>query len=88
MFEGFEIPSDTDSFVGEQHRDAIRKLSPEQRLLRTLELSDIVRQLMRAGIRQRHPSSTEAETLARLAAITLGEEVAARYFGWRVELGK
>ena len=38
-----------------------RSLTGEQRLLKALELSDLVREFTVAGIRQRHPEWTDAQ---------------------------
>jgi Rv0078B-related antitoxin len=41
--------------------DALRRLTPEQRLLKAFELTELSRELFRAGLRQRFPEASEAE---------------------------
>ena len=41
--------------------DALRRLTPEQRLLKAFELTELSRELLRAGLRQRFPEAGEAE---------------------------
>ena len=41
--------------------DTLRRMTPEQRLAKALELSELSRDLTRAGLRERHPETTETE---------------------------
>ena len=41
--------------------DALRKMSPEQRLAKAFELSAMSREALRAGIEQRYPNSSEEQ---------------------------
>jgi hypothetical protein len=41
--------------------EALRRLTPEQRLLKAFELTDLSRELFRAGLRRRFPQASEAE---------------------------
>ena len=41
--------------------DTLRRMSPQQRLTKALELSDNVRQLFRHGLRQRFPDLSEED---------------------------
>ena len=46
----------------ESHRlyiDALRRMTPEQRLLKSFELSDMARQVFRDGLRKRYPDLDE-----------------------------
>jgi len=47
-------------------------MTPQQRLVAAAEMSDEIRALAEAGIRQRHPDYAEAEVRAALVAILLG----------------
>ncbi len=47
-------------------------MTPQQRLVAAAEMSDEIRALAEAGIRQRHPDYSEAEVRAALVAILLG----------------
>jgi hypothetical protein len=41
--------------------EALRRMTPEQRLLKAFELTELSRELFRAGLRQRFPEASEAE---------------------------
>ena len=41
--------------------EALRRLTPEQRLLKAFELTELSRELFRAGLWQRFPEADEAE---------------------------
>lgn len=41
--------------------DALRHMTPEQRLAKAIELGELSRELLRAGLRQRFPEADEAE---------------------------
>lgn len=41
--------------------EILRAMTPEQRLRKAFELTDYARQLMREGLRNRHPGASEAE---------------------------
>jgi hypothetical protein len=45
----------------EIYLQTLRRLTPEQRLLKAFELTELSRELLRAGIRQRYPQAGEAE---------------------------
>jgi hypothetical protein len=41
--------------------EALRRLTPEQRLLKAFELTELTHELLRAGVRQRFPDAGEDE---------------------------
>jgi len=41
--------------------EALRRLTPEQRLLKAFELTELSHELLRAGVRQRFPDAGEDE---------------------------
>jgi hypothetical protein len=45
--------------------EVLRRMTPEQRLMKALELSETSRELTRAGLRERFPDATE-EDIQRL----------------------
>lgn len=53
-------------------------MTPEQRLAVAAEMSDEIRAVAEAGIRQRHPEYSDGEVRAALVAILLGREEATR----------
>jgi len=40
---------------------ALRRMTPEQRLLKAFELTDLARDLFKSGLKQRFPEMSEAE---------------------------
>jgi hypothetical protein len=56
--------------------EKLRAMSPEQRLSLALSLSQSVRSLAIAGVRQRHPGSSAREQLLRLAITIHGRDLA------------
>jgi len=57
---------DTSAAALEAQLDAIRRISPVERLRRAFELSEAMRELALAGLRTRHPGLSEAELIERL----------------------
>lgn len=77
--------SDTSPEIQELLTARLQELTPEEKLLRLGEACHFVRSLVLAGIMERHPNSSEEDIRRRFAAITLGPELAARYYGWNQE---
>ena len=69
---------DTSSAALERQRETFRRMTPEQRLAVAAEMSDEIRAVAEAGIRQRHPDYSDAEIRAALVAILLGPRAAIR----------
>ncbi len=44
-----------------RYLEALRRQTPEQRLFKAFELTELSRELFRAGLRQRFPEASEAE---------------------------
>lgn len=44
--------------------EALRRMTPEQRLAKTFELSDMTHEALRVAVAARHPEATEAELQA------------------------
>jgi len=64
---------------------AIGRMTPAQKLRRISELTCGVRALALIQLRRDFPDASEAELHKRLAARTLGPEIALRVYGWDVE---
>lgn len=45
----------------QQYIDALRAMTPQQRLAQAFELSDLTRRLLVTGLRQRHPDLSDDE---------------------------
>jgi hypothetical protein len=63
---------DTSPAALERQRETFRRMTPQQRLAVAAEMSDEIRAVAEAGIRQRHPDHSDAEIRAALVAILLG----------------
>ena len=65
--------------------EAARKLTPEQRIERMLELHRFAESLQLANIRERHPTASEHELRMRLASRWVkNRELLKGAFGWDV----
>jgi hypothetical protein len=71
-------PRDTDDAAYQAQIAALRALGMEGRLQRGIELSENVRALTEAGIRQRQPELTEAQVRYELLRILYGQDLADR----------
>jgi len=58
--------SDTDPAAREVQLKVLRAMSGEQRLLLAIEMSELARELSRAGIRQQHPDWSEKQVTREL----------------------
>ena len=78
-------PRDTSPEAWNVLMDLIRKIPPEEKLRRALELTAAARKLSEAGIRQAYPDAGEREIFLRLAQRQLGDELFQKVYGdeWR-----
>ena len=72
---------DTVPPVAARYEELIGALSGAQRLEIAARLTEGVRALAEAGLRDRHPGAGEAEIRCRLTALLYGRPVAERLFG-------
>jgi len=72
---------DTRPSALDRYHELLRAQAPHQRLAQAVSLTRMVRELAAAGIRQRHPTASDAEIRRRLAARIYGREAARRLFG-------
>ena len=61
--------------------ERLRHMPSWRKLALTCEMSQTVRLLALAGLRQRHPHDTPAQRQRRLADLLLGQELAIRVYG-------
>lgn len=73
-------PHDTSQDAYEFQLRGYRQMSPARKSELVAELSEAVRELSRAGIRQRHPDYDAAEVDRALVALLYGPDVARRVF--------
>ncbi|HEX7670407.1 MAG TPA: hypothetical protein VF395_12515 [Polyangiaceae bacterium] len=76
---------DTDPRAARVLLDGYRRMSPEQKLARVVDLTLTSRRLAETRIRAQYPEASEREVALRLAALTLGGELTRRAFGWEPE---
>jgi hypothetical protein len=67
--------------VREKYREAARRLSPEQRLRRSFELTSFATEMMAAGLRKRHPEMTEDEIRWEIIARRLPADLRKKAYG-------
>ncbi len=59
-----------------------RQRSPEQKLADTFDLSEGLFELVKSGIRLRHPDADEREVFLRAVSTRLSRELMIRAYGW------
>ena len=69
------IPADTDADAHRIQGESYRNMTGAARLSIAFALSDMVRRVTMAGIRQRHPEYADAQVLAAWARLTLGDDL-------------
>jgi hypothetical protein len=74
-------PSDTSPEAWRVVLDGIRRMTPEERIRRAFELSQMVRSLAEAGLRRRYPQAGDREIFLRMARLTLGDDLFRRAYG-------
>ncbi|MBS2039593.1 hypothetical protein JST97_31695 [bacterium] len=68
-------PGDTDETTYQVWVQALRSLTPEQRLLNALQLSEQSRELALAGIRLRHPEYSDEQAELALRRWRWGDSI-------------
>lgn len=68
---------DTSTAAFERQLEAFRAMTPSERVAIAAAMSDEIRALAEAGIRDRHPTYTDAQVAKSLSQILLGPELAA-----------
>lgn len=74
-------PSDTSPEAWRIYLDLVYRMTPEEKLRRTFELSEAVRALARAGMRERYPDATEQEIFLRVARLIVGPDLFRKAYG-------
>jgi hypothetical protein len=72
-------PRDTSEAAFERQLEAYRAMTPGERVAITAAMSDEIRVLAEAGIRDRHPAFTDSQVADALAQILLGPELAKQF---------
>lgn len=79
-------PRDTTADAAEAQINAYRRMGPDGRLRVGLELTEMSRQLMRQGIRHRHPEYDEADVESAFLLLWLGPELFRQVYPGRREV--
>ncbi|HEX9985254.1 MAG TPA: hypothetical protein VGF69_18495 [Thermoanaerobaculia bacterium] len=66
------VARDTSAKVAALQSEFHRRLSPGERLLMAIEMSEFARSLTRAGLRDRHPEYDEAQLDAEMLKLLYG----------------
>jgi hypothetical protein len=69
------IPADTTLEAFHVQVTILRRLDPARRLELACQLSDYLREVSAAGVRQRHPEYSEKQVRLAVARLTLGEKL-------------
>lgn len=78
----FETYRDTPREVIERQFEMLRRMSGEERLELSRQLTLAVQELAFVGMRQRFPDATDDEIWLRLAAQRLGRDVVLKVYGF------
>ena len=74
-------PADTSPEAWRVFIDIHRKMSPQQKLERTLEMNEFGRSLCESGIRTQHPGASDREVFLRLTERLLGKQLFRKVYG-------
>ena len=74
-------PADTSPEAWEVFLEIQRRMSPEEKIARAFEWSEVVRRFAEAGLRERYPNADDHEILLRYARMTLGRELFRQAYG-------
>jgi hypothetical protein len=66
---------DTPEHVAEILRERLRRMTPSERVAEGAKATRLVREIMRAGIRKRHPDYSKDEVEEALARLLWGDEL-------------
>ncbi|MFT3764512.1 MAG: hypothetical protein QM820_03190 [Minicystis sp.] len=72
---------DTSPAADARYHQLLRAMPPERRLAAAMSLSQTVRELALAGLRERHPAADERELVVRLTVRLYGRAAGIRLFG-------
>ena len=74
-------PADTSSGAWRILLDIYRRMTPDEKLQRTLDMSDFLRAVCGAGVRADYPQASEQEVFFRVTQRTLGKELFTKVYG-------
>jgi hypothetical protein len=74
-------PRDTSPEAWKVFVELQRRMSPSEKLRRTLDYSDSIRHAAEQGLRQRYPEAGQRELFLMMARMTLGTELCRKVYG-------
>jgi len=74
-------PRDTSIEAWEIYIGVLRKMTPEQRMLKGFQLTDMARRVAMHGIKERHPDYSDKEVKLALLRMTITEGQWKEHFG-------
>ena len=74
-------PADTSPEAWKVFLDLQRRMTPSEKLQRTLEWSELTRRFVEGGLRERYPNASDREILLRYARSTLGSGAFRKAYG-------
>ena len=74
------LADDTPHDIEQRQIERWRRMTPAEKLSLVMRLTDTVRQLALAGVRQRYPDAPPREQFLRLAMVTLGDDLARKAY--------
>jgi hypothetical protein len=75
------LPDDTQADSARRQFDVLRKMNISDRAKMTFQLSDNLRSIVEAGIRQRHPDYTPRQVTQAALSLVMDKEIVAKAFG-------
>ena len=72
------VPADTRPEAAWVQFDIYQRMPPEKRLELAFQMSDFVREIVREGLRDRHPEYTDEQVRLAACRLTLGQELFGR----------
>ena len=79
------IPRDTSPEAARIEAEIYRRMSPEKRLHLAFQMNDVLRALVAAGVRDRHPDYTDRQVQLAVARIYLGDKLFREAFASELE---
>lgn len=70
------IPFDTDPRAHHAQVEALRRLGPAGRIAQAFEMSELAREMSKAGIKKRHPEYSDEDAVRALVWLLYGEDLA------------
>ena len=74
-------PEDTSPEAWRVLMDIYRRMTPDEKLQKTFEMSEFLRSVSEAGVRADYPGASEREVFLRVTQKYLGKELFAKVYG-------